>query len=177
MDTADAIALTEYVRARGDSLLRFAFLLTGNHATAEDAVQTVLARAFLGWTRIKHYGNLDAYFRRALVNERTTQWRRNRKREVSLETLPELVCPDTLARSDDRLALMGVMSRLPRKQRAAIVLRYFEGLPDAEIAVILDCSTSTVRTLVARGLSKIRATVDVSADDTTQEHVLNGGLL
>lgn len=155
--------------------MRFAYLLTGSRDTAQDLVQSVLSRALLRWGRIAEYESLDAYLRRALVNERTTQWRRWGRRHTARELLPEHGGADQLAQSDERQALLGVLQQLPRKQRAALVLRFFEDLPDDEIAVILGCTTGTVRSHVARGLAKVRRTLDITADDPTQDHALNGG--
>lgn len=155
--------------------MRIAYLLTGSRDAAQELVQSVLARALLKWGAITQLENVDAYLRRALINERTSQWRRFGRRETPVAALPQAGAHDAIAASDERSALLRVLRDLPRKQRAALVLRFLEDLADDEIALILDCSTSTVRSHVARGLARVRATLDVSTDDPAQDHALNGG--
>ena len=130
-------AFTEYVEARGQHLVRVAYLLTGDHALAQDLVQAVLSRALLSWGRLSQLDDVDAYLRRAVVNARTSWWRRVSRHESPAE---------------DR----GELARLPYAQRAVLVLRYFEDLPDAQIASILDCAESTVRSHARRGLATLR---------------------
>ncbi|MEP7054408.1 MAG: SigE family RNA polymerase sigma factor [Actinomycetota bacterium] len=175
LNARDDQSFTEYVTGHGAGLLRIAYLLTGNRDTAQELVQSVLARALLRWGRITQFENIDAYLRRALINERTSQWRRFGRREAPVATPPHAGIHDEITQSDERQALLGVLRQLPRKQRAALVLRFFEDLPDDEIAAILDCSTSTVRTHVARGLATLRTTLDITAGDPAQDHALNGG--
>lgn len=175
LNTRDDESFAHYVDGNGADLLRIAYLLTGSRDAAHDLVQAVLARALLKWGRITEYDNIDAYLRRALINERTSQWRRVRRRESPSANVPDSLGTDDIARADDRAALLGVLRQLPRKQCAAIVLRYFEDMPDDEIAEILNCSISTVRSHVARGLAKARVTLDLAAPDPLTDHALNGG--
>ncbi len=155
--------------------MRVAYLLTGDGHTAQDLVQSVLAKALLRWNRILESDDVDSYLRRAIVNERTSRWRGYGRREVATGVPPELADEGAFARLDDRAALLGVLKGLPRKQRAAVVLRYFEDLPDEQIAVILGCSVGTVRSQVARGLDKVRAAVAIGATQPHEDHALNGG--
>lgn len=139
-------------------------------------MQSVLSRALLRWRHISNYENVDAYLRRALINERTSQWRRWGRRDAPLDAVAHLRADgDALARTDEREALLGLLRALPRNQRAALVLRFLEDMPDDAIADILSCSASTVRSHIARGLRALRATLDVSAGDPANDHALNGG--
>jgi RNA polymerase sigma-70 factor (sigma-E family) len=144
-----------YVRANGGHLLKVAYLQTGNAATAQDIVQSVLGRAMLSWQRIAA-GNPDAYLRRAILNERTTLWRRIGRRELLGGEPKDAGVADGSAVTDTRLVLVAALRQLPSRQRAAVVLRYLEDLPDAEIAVILDCTPATVRSHIFRGLARLR---------------------
>lgn len=145
----------EYVRANGGRLLRFAFLHSGDVASAQDIVQSVLSRALLTWGRIAR-GNPDAYLRRAIVNERTSVWRRIGRREVLGYEFLERTAEDRTALSDSRDELIAALRLLPSRQRAAVVLRYLEDLPDQAIAEILDCTPATVRSHIFRGLARLR---------------------
>lgn len=168
-------SFTHYVATHGERLMRFARVLTGNRDTAHDLLQSVLARAFLRWHHITQYEDVDSYLRRALINERTSQWRRWGRRHSVRDQLPDSIGHDEMALSDERQALLGVLRQLPRKQRAALVLRFLEDMPDADIAVILDCSVSTVRSHVARGLAGVRSSLNIAVDDPAADHALNGG--
>jgi RNA polymerase sigma-70 factor (sigma-E family) len=150
-----------YVDARGQHLVRVAYLLTGDQQLAQDLVQGVLSRALLSWARLSQLDDVDAYLRRAVVNARTSWWRRVSRHESSGDPLPVPLAP---APSEDRAALVGELARLPYNQRAVLVLRYFEDLPDAQIAAILGCAEATVRSHARRGLTSLR--VSFSEEDT-----------
>lgn len=160
----------EYVRANGGRLLRFAYLQTGDAATAQDVVQTVLARALLSWRRISD-GSPDAYLRRAVINERTTLWRRIGRREVLSHTLPDVAVVDPIAITDARHLLVTALRQLPRQQRAAVVLRYLEDLPDEQVAEILGCSPTTVRSHVFRGLARLRPLLGAEPSQSAPERI------
>jgi RNA polymerase sigma-70 factor (sigma-E family) len=151
----------EYARARAPELIRFAFLLTADWALAQDLVQEALITTHLKWSRIAGMEHPDAYVRRVLTR-RFLSWRRKRS---SSET-PAGLDLDTLQRrrggdaaeevaSDD--LVWQVLSQLPRRQRAVLVLRYYDDLPDDRIADLLGCATSTVRVHAARGVATLRA--------------------
>lgn len=148
-------AFTGYVEARGQHLVRVAYLLTGDHALAQDLVQAVLSRAMLSWGRLSQLDDVDAYLRRAVVNARTSWWRRVARHEspVDLPPVAAAAVPDSVA---DRQLLVAELARLPRSQRVVLVLRYFEDLPDAQIAAVLGCAESTVRSHARRGLAALR---------------------
>src|SRR5689334_12487990 len=126
-------AFEDYVVARSAALLRTAYLLTGNRADAEDLLQTALAKTYLAWDRIRDHEAVDGYVRRTLVNTQTSFWRR-KKPESLYDEPPERPGRDALADADLHDALWQALARLGRKQRAILVLRYYEDLSEAETA-------------------------------------------
>ena len=148
-----------YMQARQPSLLRTAYLLTGNRHNAEDLVQTSLAKLYLAWDKVKDRDSVDGYVRRIMVNENNSLWRRGwKKREFATETLPERQVVDEY---DDgqSAALWEVVQTLPRKARAVVVLRYYEQLTEAETADILGISVGTVKSQCSRALGALRERV------------------
>jgi RNA polymerase sigma-70 factor (sigma-E family) len=147
----------EFVRSRTPALTRFAFLLCGHEATAQDIVQSALARTLLRWRRIDP-GRVEAYVKAAIVNEQRSLWRRRwRREEVSTGALPERAGEDPTGRSDDRDALRRALLELPTGQRTAVVLRYFDDLTEAETAAVMNCSVGTVKSQTSKGLARLRA--------------------
>ncbi|MFE1249106.1 SigE family RNA polymerase sigma factor [Streptomyces sp. NPDC058735] len=153
-------SFSSYVRARRPVLLRTARSLTGNPCDAEDLLQTALTKTYIAWERIEDHRALDGYVRRALLNTRTSQWRKRRVDEFACDELPE---PDPLPGADDpaeRQALHDAMwraiMRLPARQRAMVVLRYYEDLSEAQTAEVLGVSVGTVKSAVSRALGKLR---------------------
>jgi RNA polymerase sigma-70 factor (sigma-E family) len=152
-ETAD---FDDWVAARGPGLLRLAYVLTGNRADAEDAVQDALARALPRWEHIRSVGDPDAYVRRMVVNAHTSWWRRFRKRETPVaEAFTPGVAPDP--GSDERDRVWRACLSLPEAQRVAVVLRYYEQLEYAEIAALTGVAEGSVRARVSRGLAALRA--------------------
>lgn len=150
----------EYVLARGPALVRLARLLADDQHRADDLVQDVLAKAYPRWSRIVRSDDPDRYVRRMLVNARNSWWRRAaRRHEVSVPAVRPLPVKESELDSADREALWQLVAALPARQRAALVLRYYEDLDDAAIAEILGCSAVTVRTHVMRGIAALRANV------------------
>jgi len=148
-----------YMAARQPALLRTAYLLTGDQASAEDLVQTAFAKLYLSWDKVDDRGALDAYVRRILVNEHNSLWRRAWKRtEVSTDSVPERQVTDEY--DDGRAtAVWELVQTLPRKQRAVIVLRYYEQLSETEIAHTLGISSGTVKSQASRALATLRQRV------------------
>ncbi len=148
-----------YMAARQPALLRTAYLLSGNRADAEDLVATALAKAWLAWDRVSTRESPDAYVRRILVNEHNSLWRRSfKRREHSTDEVPDrgFESPDY----DDRDRLLwDFVGTLPRKQRAVVVLRYYEELSEAETATILGVSIGTVKSQASRALAALRERV------------------
>ena len=156
MDSDQREAFREYVAGRSAALLRTAYLLTGNRPDAEDLLQTALAKTYLAWGRIRATGAVDSYVRRVLVNTRTSLWRARRTAEYPTDQLPEQAGRDLTADLDLHDALWRALGRLSRRQRAAVVLRYYEDLSEAETADALGVSVGTVKSTVSRALGRLR---------------------
>ncbi|GAB2781106.1 SigE family RNA polymerase sigma factor [Nocardioides salsibiostraticola] len=145
----------EFVTARSTSLLRTAYLLTHDHALAEDLLQTALTKAWFAWDRIE--GRPEPYLRKVLVNTYASWWRRKWNGEVATDELPERApASDHSETASIGQDLWRAMDTLPRRQRAVIVLRYFEDLTEAQTAEMLDCSVGTVKSQTSKALSKLR---------------------
>jgi RNA polymerase sigma-70 factor (sigma-E family) len=145
----------DFVGARSPRLLRTAYLLTHDWGLAEDLLQTALTRAWEAWRRIE--GDPEPYVRRILVNTYSSWWRRRWNGEHPTGQLPELpVSGDPNAVLDERDRIWQALRGLPRRQRAVLVLRYFEDLSEAEIADVLGCSVGTVKSQASRALAKLR---------------------
>lgn len=149
----------DFVRQRSPELLRSAWLLTGDWHAAHDLVQTALEKSWPRWgRRIDHP---EAYVRKVMLTTYLS-WRRRRwTAEVPTEVLPEKSTADE--HHDVRLALLDALRRLTPRQRAVIVLRYFDDLSEAETADLLGCSTGTVKAHASRGLQQLRATPGLAA--------------
>jgi RNA polymerase sigma-70 factor (sigma-E family) len=146
---------TEFVDASLPALLRFGYVLTGSAQEAEDLVQDALAKSLRRWRRVQA-DNPVAYTRRVMVNTHITRWRRWGAR-VRLGGVPDAAADDAgLRRGEDWDALRRALALLPSRQRAVLVLRYLEDLPDATIALLLGCSVGTVRSHASRGLTALR---------------------
>lgn len=152
------VTFDDYVRVKGERLVRLARLLVRDRHLAEDLVQEVLGRAFPRWGRIVAGGDPDVYVRRMLVNANNSWWRRRSASELATGDVEwEATDPvDVGQRSAERDAVWRVVAALPVKQRAAVVLRYYEDLDDTTIAEILECSAVTVRTQTMRALATLR---------------------
>jgi RNA polymerase sigma-70 factor (sigma-E family) len=144
----------DFVATRSPRLLRTAYLLTRDWSVAEDLLQASLARAWQAWSRI--HGDPEPYVRRIIVNAHASWWRRRWRREVLVGELPEEATSDPQAGLEDRDRLWRALGRLPPRQRAVLVLRYFEDMSEAEVAATLDCSVGTVKSQASRALAKLR---------------------
>jgi RNA polymerase sigma-70 factor (sigma-E family) len=156
--SADTVQFTAYVRSKGPTLLRTARSLTPNPADAEDLLQTALTKTYLAWHRIDDRRAVDGYVRRTLVNTRTSQWRKRKVDEFSTDELPErpVTGPDLVEQQAQRDALLRAVGRLPPRQRAMVVLRYYEDMSEAQTAEALGVSVGTVKSAVSRALGKLR---------------------
>jgi RNA polymerase sigma-70 factor (sigma-E family) len=164
----------DFVALRLPSLLRFGHALTGNPHDASDLVQEVLERVGVRWASIgRERGGPDAYVRRAMVNARTSRWRRRRP-ETLVDQIPETAAP-ARDRFDDE-PLWQALRELPKRQRAVIVLRYYEDLSEAEIAATLGVSNGTVKSQAARGMATLRKLLadDAPNDDAARQSPLGG---
>lgn len=151
------LTFDEWVSARVPALMRFAYLVTGSQDLAEEAVQTALTKACEQWPRVRRTTDPDTYVRRMVANAHVSAWRRFGKR-VSPVAEVRAVRPaaDPAERIATADAVWRVCSGLPRQQRAAVVLRFYEDLEYAEIAAILEVTDATARSHVHRALATLR---------------------
>jgi RNA polymerase sigma-70 factor (sigma-E family) len=159
-----------YVRERGAALFRIAYLLAGDHHLAEDLVQSALLRAAAHWRRVTAGGDPDAYVRRVLYHQHVSWWRQRRRRvhEVGADA-PDRPAAD---RSEDvvvALAVRAALARLGPRQRAVLVLRYFEDLSESQTAEVLGIRVGTVKSQVRDGLARLRVLAPELARDLDPE--------
>jgi RNA polymerase sigma-70 factor (sigma-E family) len=147
----------EFVVGRSPALLRTAVLLLGNRDDAEDLLQTALLRVARHWSRA--LDNPDAYARRILVNLAYDQSRRRRRHPERLGAVPERTISDP--QHEERDGLLGALRLLPERQRATVVLRFWEDLSVAETAALLECSEGTVKSTTSKALARLRHALDV----------------
>jgi RNA polymerase sigma-70 factor (sigma-E family) len=174
----DHASFDDFVASRSTRLLRTAYLLTHDRALAEDLVQTALSKAWFAWGRIE--GRPEAYVRRIMVNTYASWWRRRWNGEEATADLPERRPEGHRAddvRVDERTDLWRALERLPKRQRAVVVLRFYEDLSEAETAEIMQCSVGTVKSQASRALAKLRidpslrpACDDERDDERDDEH-------
>jgi RNA polymerase sigma-70 factor (sigma-E family) len=154
----------EFVTLRSRSLLRSAYLLTGNLADAEDLVQSALAKTYQAWDRIEDRKALDGYVRRAMVNTHISWWRRRKVDEYPTDVIPDQPVADSSVTSEQHDALRRAIERLPHRMRVAVVLRFFEDMTEAEVADVLGVSQGTVKSTVSRAVAKLRADADLLSE-------------
>ena len=148
----------EFVATRLPAVLRFAAVLAGDRALAEDLAQEVLIRAYARWERIGGLDQPEFYVRKMILNE-FLSWRRRSWRLIpagDIGAAPDRAEPDHAHQYAEREALLAELSKLPRRQRAVLVLRYYEGRGDADIAELLGCTPGTVRGYASRALAALR---------------------
>ena len=149
----------DFVASRGPALLRTAYLICGDRHLAEDLFQEAMARLLVHWARVSR-GDPEAYAKRILVNS-TINWRqRLRAREVSVAAVPDRVSSDFTATHAERDEMWAALARLPRRQRAVLVLRYYEDLTEPQTAAVLGCSVGTVKSQHAKALALLRRPAD-----------------
>lgn len=146
----------EFVAARSAALLRSAYLLAGDWATAEDLLQTALTKTYLAWKRLGEIEAVEPYARRVLVNTATSWWRRRWHGERPTEFLPERAVADATEEQLDRDLLWKHVKALPARQRAVLVLRFYEDMSEAQTAELLDISAGTVKSQTSRALGTLR---------------------
>jgi RNA polymerase sigma-70 factor (sigma-E family) len=160
---------TAFVSAQLPGLLRFGHLLTGDAAAAEDLVQTALARTHLRWSELREPAAATAYVRTAMARHQSNLRSRLLNRERTVASLPDATTVDTpfddLAERD---AMWSALARLGPRQRAVLVLRYYERLSEAEIAATLRCSRGTVKSQAAKGLARLRELLTTDAGELTR---------
>lgn len=149
---------TEFMQARWSALFRTAYLLTGNRHDAEELLQEAMARTCVSWSRIRDKGALDAYVRRILVHQASKGWRRRGREQVS----GEIDLPGHgggVPEGETRLVVWEAIRLLPPRMRAALVLRYYEDLSEADTAAVLGCSVGTVKSQTHAAIARLRTTL------------------
>jgi RNA polymerase sigma-70 factor (sigma-E family) len=162
----------EFVAARGGALWRTAWLLTGDRQRAEDLVQTALGKAWPHWRRVSDTGSFEAYVRRVLYTTYVAWWRRRWNAEAPTADVPEAPGRDEAEAVAARRDVVAALARLPRGQRAVVVLRYFEDLTEAQTAAVLGCSVGTVKSQCSRALAALRSSpaLTQTQSETEKEH-------
>jgi RNA polymerase sigma-70 factor (sigma-E family) len=155
----------EFVTRWSPALLRVAFLLTSDRGEAEDLLQTALLKTHRHWGRLSDREAAYAYVRRVLVTTHTSWRRRRRVAEVLLDQVPDVVTGETSGPEVGRA--LQALDQLPPRMRAVVVLRWYEGLSEAETAEALGCSLGSVKSQASRGLARLRLLLDQSAQTTT----------
>ncbi|WFE59760.1 SigE family RNA polymerase sigma factor [Micromonospora sp. WMMD712] len=153
----------EFVAARSGALLRTAYLLTGDWATAEDLLQTALTKTYLACKRLGGIEAIEPYARRVMVNTSTSWWRRRWHGERPTEVLPERAGVDEIEQQLDRDVLWRQLRALPSRQRAVLVLRFYEDMSEAQTAALLEISPGTVKSQTSRALATLRRRLGAQA--------------
>ncbi|MEV0668393.1 SigE family RNA polymerase sigma factor [Actinomadura luteofluorescens] len=163
MGRRDDESFVEFVAARGDALLRTAALMCGARQDAEDILQTALEKAYRHWGRLEAGSDPEPYVRRILVNlviSRSRRWKV--LREIQMARLPETPADSPNHSVELRGTLMDELRKLGPRQRAVLVLRFWEDLSEAETAKALGCSVGTVKSQASRGLARLRERLDTN---------------
>ncbi|NLU72274.1 SigE family RNA polymerase sigma factor [Streptomyces sp. HNM0575] len=156
-EAASEAEFTAYVRERRASLYATAYHLTGDRFEAEDLLQSALFSTYRAWHRISDKAALGGYLRRTMTNLHISAWRRRKLNEYPTEELPETAGDqDAMRGTELRTVLWQALARLPELQRTMLVLRYYEGRTDPEIADILNISVGTVKSSIWRSLRRLR---------------------
>lgn len=163
MTDADPQHVAEWVAARGPALQRFAFLVTGSASDAPDLVQEALARALPRWESLVARGTAEAYLRRSIVNAAISAWRKTGRQLPTGEPPVPPVGDGSQTRADADHA-WALCAELPPRQRAAVVLRFYEDLAFAEIGALLGCPESTARSHVHRALATLRGRLSIEQE-------------
>ncbi|GIH20591.1 SigE family RNA polymerase sigma factor [Rugosimonospora africana] len=147
----------EFVAARTPALMRTAYLLAGNQHDAEDLLQNALTRTAARFSSIRHT-DPEAYVRRVMYREQISWWRRfTRRRESPTHPMPDRPAADPSTGTDLRVVVGEALRQLTPRQRTVLVLRYFEDLPEQQVAELMNCSVGTVRSQTARAMARFRA--------------------
>lgn len=156
-DSSNEAEFTAYVQERRAALYATAFHLTGDRYEAEDLLQTALFSTYRAWDRISDKAAVGGYLRRTMTNLHISAWRRRKLNEYPTEELPETASDtDAMGGTELRAVLWQALTRIPEPQRTMLVLRYYEGRTDPEIAEILGISVGTVKSSIWRSLRRMR---------------------
>jgi RNA polymerase sigma-70 factor (sigma-E family) len=154
---AEPDGFRDFVESRSPALLRSGWLLTGDWSSAEDLVQTALAAAWPRWASLRRQDAPELYVRKIMINT-FLRWRQRRwNGEIATARLPEQAAyGDVFAQVDARQALLAALDRLPARQRAVVVLRYFADQTETQTAAAMGCSVGAVKSHAAKALSRLR---------------------
>jgi len=163
---SDVTAFTEFVEARSPSLFRTAYLMVGDHQLAQDLLQEALVKTLVAWPRLRDRPHVDAYTRRIIVTT-SISWRRRRSfHERPSHALPERVGPDPVDAAVTHDLVISALLTVPPRQRAAIVLRYYDDLTEAQTAEAMGCSVGAVKSQVSAGLKRMREALGRDLDES-----------
>ena len=165
MTRRDPAAFAEFVAARSAALHRTAYLMVGERQLAQDLLQEALTKTYVAWPRLRDTSKAEAYTRKAITTTAITWYRRRSWGERPTDTVPERIGADPTDVLTTRELLWGALQSLPPRQRAAIVLRFYEDLSEARTAEVLGCAPGTVKSQVSAGLRKLRDHLGERADD------------
>ena len=156
----------EFMTARSGQLSRFAYMLTGDHHAAEDLLQTALAKVAVRWRKISRYEQPEAFVRRVMVNEHISGWRKRRKLiEHATSEIPDtVVVPDPSDATVRQILVNRALAQLSPRQRAVLVLRFYEDLTEVQTAAELGISVGTVKSHAHDALAKLRSVASELAD-------------
>ena len=156
MSTSDDAEFDAFMRGRYSALLRTATFLMADAGLGEDLLQAALFKTSVRWKRLRDPGAAEAYTRTVMARQAGHSRRRKWNGELATASLPELAAPDANTGVDLADALGRELTHLPQEQRAVLVLRYYEQLPEQEVAALLGCSIGTVKSRASRGLARLR---------------------
>jgi RNA polymerase sigma-70 factor (sigma-E family) len=160
----EATAFTEFMSARSATLFRTAYLIVGDHQLAQDLLQESLIKTYVAWPRLRDVSSAEAYTRKTIVTT-AISWRRRRSfHERPTDVLPDTAVPDPGEAVTTHASMVAQLRTLPPRQRAAIVLRYYEDLSEAQTAEVMGCSVGTVKAQVFTGLGRLRDRSGASLD-------------
>jgi RNA polymerase sigma-70 factor (sigma-E family) len=163
MATSSDEEFREFMIGRWPGLVRFAYGLTGDAGLAEDLAQTALAKAYASWGRVRRADDPDAYIRRILLNSNKARFRKRRVVEDSEAAPPDVVdLDDPSALSDERSVLLAALKELTPKQRAVVLLRYWDDMSETQAAEVLGCSVGNVKSQASRALARLRSNVQLT---------------
>jgi RNA polymerase sigma-70 factor (sigma-E family) len=165
--TTDVLRFEDFVHSRLPGLLRYAHLLAGNPHDASDLVQTALERTGVRWRSVVAGGAPDAYVRKAILNAHVSRWRRRRRETLVAEVSEGDYVATRAGNEGGRDEMWAALATLPRRQRAVLVLRYYEDLSEREIATVLGISTGTVKSQASRALQALRSAMAAERSEVT----------
>lgn len=170
MARRDEELFTEFVSARSTALFRTAYLMVGDRQHAQDLLQEALTKTYVAWPRLRDVSKAEAYARRTVVTTAISWKRRRSWHERPLEVLPDRGAAASSSGADVRRWVWEQVLELPPRQRAALVLRYYEDLTEAQTAEVMGCAVGTVKSAVSQGLTRLRDRVggDVELVDLSE---------